>query len=521
VCTARYDRIAVGDESLRAELMRALTPRRGLLLSASLALTWIVAACGGDDDGVSPALTRAQLLDPESCKGCHPNHYEEWSASMHAYASKDPVFIAMNKRGQDEAQLGEFCVQCHAPMAVREKKIRDFSDLSDVDEHLQGVTCYFCHNAVRVRGHNNAQLDLANDTTMRAALPDPLEPPAHGVPRTPSTHHDRFSPDSSSLCGSCHDIETPPPLSFALENTFSEYQQSVQATAPQGSGFLTCQGCHMRGKRKMQPAAPGFEGRPPSREVHFHHFPAVDVALTPDAPHQDILRESIEKCELQTATQLLLEVELIPNRLAIEPFGFVVTIEHSIGHNLPSGASADRRLWIEVAVYDEQDRVVFESGRIQDGELEEKPKDDPDYDPQFRPFRDYLLDADGNPTHMFWEAAKVEKSDLIPFAKTAVTGSHTATRTFVTNRTMARPPPRIELWLRLRPVGVDVLRDLVDSGHLDEAVIDAMPTFTLAHKVATLKSDLRSYQTDFTEEFEVGRSCESFIEMFDAVSARN
>ena len=39
---------------------------------------------------------------------------------MHAYAADDPVFVAMNKRGQRETngELGTFCVKCHAPMAV-------------------------------------------------------------------------------------------------------------------------------------------------------------------------------------------------------------------------------------------------------------------------------------------------------------------------------------------------------------------------------------------------------------------
>ena len=32
----------------------------------------------------------------ENCQSCHPQHYLEWSSSMHAYAFKDPVFFAMN-----------------------------------------------------------------------------------------------------------------------------------------------------------------------------------------------------------------------------------------------------------------------------------------------------------------------------------------------------------------------------------------------------------------------------------------
>ena len=29
----------------------------------------------------------------EDCSTCHPQHYLEWSSSMHAYAFKDPLFF--------------------------------------------------------------------------------------------------------------------------------------------------------------------------------------------------------------------------------------------------------------------------------------------------------------------------------------------------------------------------------------------------------------------------------------------
>ncbi|HEX2878248.1 MAG TPA: multiheme c-type cytochrome, partial [Polyangiaceae bacterium] len=70
-----------------------------------------------DAGGPVTALTQEQLMDPRTCQGCHPMHYEEWRGSMHAYASMDPVFHAMNQKGQQETAgaLGDFCVSCHAP----------------------------------------------------------------------------------------------------------------------------------------------------------------------------------------------------------------------------------------------------------------------------------------------------------------------------------------------------------------------------------------------------------------------
>src|SRR6516164_3563076 len=124
-----------------------------------------------DDGGssISPGgVTREELRDPQTCKYCHPNHYREWSSSMHAYSARDPVFLAMNKRGQRETHgaLGDFCIKCHAPMAVVDKRTKDGLDLERLPDIDRGVSCYFCHNVIGIDGDHNAMLHLANDTTM-------------------------------------------------------------------------------------------------------------------------------------------------------------------------------------------------------------------------------------------------------------------------------------------------------------------------------------------------------------------
>jgi hypothetical protein len=83
--------------------------------SALLALALPLAACRPGYD-----LDADELLRPDSCGACHPDHLREWEGSMHAYAAKDPFFRAMNRRGQRETDgaLGDFCVRCHAPVAV-------------------------------------------------------------------------------------------------------------------------------------------------------------------------------------------------------------------------------------------------------------------------------------------------------------------------------------------------------------------------------------------------------------------
>jgi hypothetical protein len=62
-----------------------------------------------------------------------------------------------------------------------------------------------------------------------------------------------------------------------------------------------------------------------------------------------------------------------------------------------------------------------------------------------------------------------------------------------------RQPARIELKLRMRPVGVDVLRDLVDSGDLGEAVIAKVPTFDLRNTIGTWTSASGEFVQDATQ----------------------
>ena len=74
----------------------------------------VLAACSG-------GLSKEELRNPESCRDCHGEIVRQWSGSMHAYAADDPVFLALNQKGQRETNgaLGDFCVKCHAPIALR------------------------------------------------------------------------------------------------------------------------------------------------------------------------------------------------------------------------------------------------------------------------------------------------------------------------------------------------------------------------------------------------------------------
>jgi nitrate/TMAO reductase-like tetraheme cytochrome c subunit len=458
-----------------------------------------------------PALTREQLLDPAACKDCHPKHYEQWSASMHAYATDDPVFTAMNKRGQEETggQLGDFCVRCHAPVALATGTVTDFANLDSVPKEQRGVTCYFCHNAMGVgTEHNNGNVQLANDDVMRAAIRNPIEPTAHKVAY--SSFHDPTSENSSTLCGTCHDIMTP--RGVHLERTFKEYKDSIFSDVSLVDTFASCQDCHMPRANSRFPVAEST-GRPNefalARDFHEHLWPAVDVALT-EWPHAEAMRSAVEDCALPTAISAYFTVTRDPG-----PFGTIqVMMEADAGHMFPSGATQDRRVWLEAIAYDANMQEIWRVGQVGDQELEETPEQ-----PHPCLFRDYAVDETGKETHDFWDVAEIARTNLMPFTprgQAVVAGGHTAMCDSI------RPPLEvaqiepavIDFRLRMRPMGVDVLTDLIGTGHLAPEFLARMPTFTVTQRRATLDPVAGQYKV-----VETGvRDCETYVCMIDPQS---
>jgi hypothetical protein len=439
----------------------ALMTRYPSPLTAALLL---LAACGSD--APDETLTREDLLDPATCKKCHATHYEQWSSSMHAYASEDPVFKAMNRRGQEEAALGEFCIRCHAPVALLEGKTFDGLNLDEVPKKYRGVTCYFCHNA------SDVEIDhpkLANDATMRGGIRDPVDPKVHGAAY--SEFHDRNSVKSSVMCGRCHDFYTPNRV--FLERTLFEYEQTIFSKVGTLS-FDTCQGCHMEGQYGVVANVAGV----PARRIHDHVWPAVDVALT-DFPHRDAMRAAVEECALRNSIQFF---SFEPNTSSVG--SFTATLETSAGHNQPSGAAQDRRMWLEVVAYDDKDQVIYESGKLADDESETSLEDGPN--PVWT-MHEKIYDAEGKQVHMFWEAAPSDAwpeghdDRALPGAKTAIAGGHSLSFTY---QLPVFIPRRVEFTLLIRPIGLDVLQDLVDSGHLDGSILAEMPTFTVYSAIA-------------------------------------
>jgi hypothetical protein len=435
--------------------------RVAIIVAAAVAL-----ACSSSDDEQKTTLTREALRDPKTCTPCHAEHFRQWSGSMHAYASDDPVFVAMNKRmiRETNGASASFCVKCHAPLAFQLGLTKDGTNLAELPSSARGITCYFCHSVEKVEGTHDAPLRLADDGMFRGPIRDPIAAMPHRGGH--SNLHDREQSESASLCGACHDVITP--HGAHIERTFAEWQASLYAKP----GQLSCGKCHMEGRDALAALVAGA----PTRRVHDHSAAAVDVALTP-FPEADAQRQKVQDT-LDATILTKLCVRRTPLGLGAD-----VTLDNAFaGHAFPSGANQDRRAWVEVLAY-EGPNIVFRTGEIEPKKAASKSSD-----PSLWLLRDRIFRLDGQETHMFWEAARVEPSSLPP----AVTADpldpaflHSVTRSF------PLPPAtdRVTLRVRMRPLDFDLLDDLVATGDLDPAILDRVPTWELRTAAKEWKLD--------------------------------
>jgi hypothetical protein len=134
---------------------------------------------------------------------------------------------------------------------------------------------------------------------------------------------------------------------------------------------------------------------------------------------------------------------------------------------------------VEVRAYAAGEAEPFyESGVVPEGGAVDE-LDDPD----LWLLGDRIYDADGVEVHQFWQAAELREGTL-PVATSldpldpGFLAGH-ALREFPAQGQLAQVPERVTVRVRLEPVGRAVLTELVEAGHLSEAIVPAMPTHSL------------------------------------------
>src|SRR5690606_39395600 len=78
----------------------------------------------------------------------------------------------------------------------------------------------------------------------------------------------------------------------------------------------------------------------------------------------------------------------------------------SAGHHFPSGASQDRRAWVELRAFN-ADQLVYSSGVVDDQTAVSSLAD-----PDLWQLRDFAYGKNGQPAHMFWDIASLQSTTI-------------------------------------------------------------------------------------------------------------
>ena len=441
------------------------------------ALAAALAGCGSGS-GAS-ALSQAELMDPLTCKTCHPQQYQDWSGSMHAYATDDPVFRAMNQRAERETNqaLGTFCANCHAPVAVREGKT-DGTNLDTLAAPLKGVTCYFCHSIEQVTGTHNNPLTLASNGALYGPFADPVPGSPHNV--SYSRLLDGATIDSANACGSCHDIVN---LQNAhVERTFAEWSGDHARGDARRRELRRVPHAGQRRRRLDHDAQQDPpRAQPPSwRRSIWPSATSRRPTRTADTTPQNATQQAAATSFLATALQETLCLNPVTSKL-------VLTLDNTgaSGHAWPSGATPDRRAWVEITAY-KAGAVVYTSGNTEAaGSFPSAlPLEDSSPDPDLWLIRDCLYDAAGAQVDMFWQAVTLADSNQLPGL---LIQKASDPKTYQTHFTLAYPsagalpdtPDHVTVAVHLQAIGDDVLGSLVDTQDLDPSVPPQIARYTL------------------------------------------
>lgn len=396
-----------------------------------------------------PTLSPDSFTSAQTCGACHQRHYREWSTSNHAYSITDPVFQALVgvRQADFDGREDAFCMQCHTAIGVRGGEVLPgfrFEDLSPIAQ--EGITCEACHKVSRIERLNNSGHVLDEGGPLRGPIRDPMNNPVHAA---------EYSPDfeTSEFCAACHDIIELRGL--PLERPYGEWTES-----PAADEGRACQTCHMPTYEGS--AAPGA----PARTLHEHRWVGVDVPMREGFANQaqrDLIQGEVEGLLLNAATVLLdAPTQVKPG----EQLDLVVSVRNELdAHNLPTGSTFLRQLWLEVIATDAAGTVVYQTGTLDanDDLRNHYSALDPYGDADLITFTSSFVNADGAPELFPWRAAEHLTNALPPL--------YTRTYTlFIPTDVAAEGALTVQARLRLRPVPPFLLRALGLERYLDDVI---------------------------------------------------
>ena len=393
-----------------------------------IALTLLLANVVPADDAPAPplgpfgySLVRTADDEPadidfffsnESCAVCHERQFKELQGSMHSAAHTDPLYRRLAETARTEAgdKIYAFCSGCHSAAGVVTKLIPNTADADLPAEAKAGVTCDVCHQISGMTGQSGPWREPGNASFVIEQGRVKFGHSGQVAENRLHTGEKRDFFSKSEFCASCHTV-IHPVGGLRIEHTYGEWKSSVYAEKG-----IQCQDCHMRSvedavkvARTLRPVVvrgqSAVEG--PTRRIFPHFF--VGGNANADRLANGKMHAKMAEARLKSAARIELKT---PDRAAAggELAVDVLVYNVAAGHNLPTGVTELRQMWVDLRILDANGRVLLHSGELDaDGEIGAGA---------IR-FGAVAGDDAGKPTHKLWEMKRFLWNRTIPPKKFA------------------------------------------------------------------------------------------------------
>jgi hypothetical protein len=202
--------------------------------------------------------------------------------------------------------------------------------------------------------------------------------------------------------------------------------------------------------------------------LHRHSFVGVDQALNKNFPHKAQQAAWVKQL-LQSCAEIRVEKkEDVEGKVAI--LVYVKNINN--GHNLPSGSTADRQVWVHLQIKDQQGKLLFESGMLDpNGDLMDRipgHSTTPNGDPYLLMFSQFLFDENGKHVNFPWQAKTTKDKLLAP--------GQTAWREYLIEKSkLVGKTITINARLRYRTFPPFLIRKLIEGGFMKKDELEPIP----------------------------------------------
>jgi hypothetical protein len=449
--------------------MRGIVVKLGLVLVALLILLSSGTVVTATPPTQAGEYSSDDFAYESKCRQCHAIIYADWEGTMHFNAYLDPFYLEeVDAASEDtDGALDEFCSRCHTPIGVVSGEIPpiDGSEMSDIAK--LGVQCDFCHVVSGSNGTGNAPFTVTPGDTKWGPLDD-----ARGNYHE-SEYLELFT--QSEYCGMCHQVVNPV-NGLVIDDTYSTWKDSQYA-----ENDVVCQDCHMTEGITEFEANPGraASGAPKRDHISSHDIVGANTLIPPMFGAESVAEMAIER--LQKATTMELSA---PETASI---GDEVTIDVSItnsgaGHNIPTGVSEIREMWLELTVTDANGDIIYNAGSLDaNGNI---------IDAKML-YNNVLADSEGEETKSFWLAESVLEDNRIAPKETA-----TEQHSFVMPENAAYPLT-VQSTLKYRSAPQDMIESLLGD-EIEVPVVDMNEISAIIYDPSTPADERTQPESDST-----------------------